>query len=315
MRLPPFESIAARRLQGSLPGFGLLSLVCLTALLVGGCSGSPPPESGDEGLRERLNQLVVEDASVAITSGTAALRTVRATHAVFHEDTRYLEATSVTLSLRLPQQNRGVTVHAIRGEVFLAAAKSSQPVAQVKSAAKAELKAGAKAGIKSLARSGAKTASNPGKKTGAQSGGKSDAFEFFKHVGAVSSPVGLEGMRKLAALPMGEHAFGDVILHGPVKGRSSDGGTFETQTVLWSEQMKRLMVPTPYHQAGYSSDGGRLEMSGSGFEVDSSLQHWAFYGDNEPLVGNYQPAEGKQKVSPMPDGTNQPGKEGRSPNR
>lgn len=244
--------------------FRLLGLVPFAILIaVAGCGEAPRSAQDEERLRQREHNLTIEDVAVVITSGTTTMRSVRATRAVFHEDTRFLEASSVTLTLRLPHQTRDATIHASRGEVFLAPDKTGTDPETIQEKAAAALK----------------------------------SFLLTR------GPVGFDAMEKLTYLPEDEHPFGDVVLYGPVTGQTSDGGEFETQTVLWSEQRKRLMVPHPFSQRIAFPDGQIMFMSGSGFEADSSLQEWVYYSDNEPLVMTWRSGkkEGRTtKDSPTP---------------
>jgi hypothetical protein len=233
----------------------LAALACLAlGVLAGGCVGPLPEESDDSVVDDRAKQLIVEDASVLITSGTTTLRHIRASHAVFHEDSRYLEASSLTLTLNIPDRSISVTAHASRGEVFLAAGKGRD---SGKGNQIATLKAGMDAAKGMAARQGLLPA---------------DPLE----------PVGFQEMKRLAYLPREQRSFGDVVLFGPVTGETSDGGSFRAQTVFWSETMKRLMVPEPFRQKVYAPNGGAGEISAAAFEVDSTLRHWVYYADTAP---------------------------------
>ncbi len=210
--------------------------VALVAVLLTGCVSSQPPETESEKPLQERNRFVAEDISVVITSGTQTLRDVRAAHAVFHEEAPYLEATNVTLRLRFPEKDLGITAEAARGEVFL----------------------------------------------GTEGG--SDRKRSKPETEGPSPPIGLGAMKALAALPRDQRQFGDVILHGPLVARSNDGGTFSTQTVIWSEKLRRLVVPSQFTQELRNSAGGTLTLSGPAFEVDSTLREWTYYADDTPWL-------------------------------
>lgn len=261
----------------------LVALACLAlGILAGGCVGPLPEESDDSVVEDRAKQLIVEDASVLITSGTATLRHIRASHAVFHEDSRYLEASSLTLTLNIPDRSISVTAHASRGEVFMAAGKDAGLGAKITS-----MKEGMDVAKGIAARQALPAADR-------------------------LKPVGFQEMKRLAYLPREERSFGDVVLFGPVTGETSDGGEFRARTVFWSETMKRLMVPEPFRQKVYAPGGGAGEIAAAAFEVDSTLRHWVYYADTAPGEILWD-ATAAGKPNPVPSGAAREGDTQRSP--
>ncbi len=224
-------------------------------LMATGCMGPRPPERGeeDEAVAPE-NRLIVEDVSVIITSGTTTLRQVGAAQAVYFEDENYLEAKTVTLELNLRNQNVWVKAEAARGEVFLATEEEKE-----EKAPKQNLD-GVAEGLESES---AKVA------------------EAWEQVGPEET-IGYQAIQQLASLPREERKFGDVILYGPVEGTTNNGGRFATGQVIWSEQLKRLLVPMPFYLRFNPPEGGSLAMTGAAFEVDSTLRNWMCYGDTVP---------------------------------
>jgi hypothetical protein len=68
-------------------------------------------------------QLRVEELSVLMTSGTLVLREIHSRQALFFEEERIVQATSVTLKLNFPEQRQRVTATAELGEVYLSKEK------------------------------------------------------------------------------------------------------------------------------------------------------------------------------------------------
>lgn len=115
-----------RRLQLRL--LSLASAVCAMAALglLSACGDvdviTPRRDSTQRNQSE--SQLILERLVMVQTSGTLVLRNVEAHRATFDEDSRVLEATSVTLMLNLPQQKQVIVARAAKGEVYLAGERS-----------------------------------------------------------------------------------------------------------------------------------------------------------------------------------------------
>jgi len=103
-------------------------------------------------------------------------------------------------------------------------------------------------------------------------------------------PLTMKQLRELANTPDDRRTFGDIVLEGPVTGHTHDGGEFQTGQVVWSEHLRRLLVPSPFTQFIPLPGGGELKMSGGGFQVDSTLRRWTYhYTDERPFVGSLTP--------------------------
>lgn len=117
-----------------LRSFSWRYFLCLILPVTLGCWGCSDPLR-DSAVPEELNsmsekQLRVEELSVLMTSGTLVLREIRGAQAVFFEDERIVQATSVTLKLNLPEHQQRITASAKTGEVYLGKEKSRSRDAQ-----------------------------------------------------------------------------------------------------------------------------------------------------------------------------------------
>jgi hypothetical protein len=239
-------------------GRWILAWAAAVTLLATGCVGPRPPERGEEDeVAAPENRLIVEDVSVIITSGTTTLRQVGAARATYFEDENYLEATTVTLELNLRDQNVWVKAEAARGEVFLATEEEKK-------------KRGTEEKLERAAE-----------------GLESEAAEVVEDAEGAEQvepgeTIGYQAIQRLASLPREERKFGDVVLYGPVEGTTDNGGRFATGEVIWSERLKRLLVPMPFYLRFTPPEGGSLAMTGAAFEVDSTLRNWMCYGDTVP---------------------------------
>lgn len=107
-------------------------VACLGLLVALGCWGCSDPlrdVTTPEDLDSMLEkQLRVDDLSVLMTSGTLILREIHSRKAVFFEEERSIQATSVTLKLNLPEQQQRVTASALTGEVYLGKKKKGDRI-------------------------------------------------------------------------------------------------------------------------------------------------------------------------------------------
>lgn len=92
-----------------------------------------------------------------------------------------------------------------------------------------------------------------------------------------------------------EAGNGDVLLRseeGPTRVTFGNRGRLETQQLVWSEHLGRLLLPTSFRQEG-SFGGAEVKVSGGGLTVDRQLRHWVYFaGPDEPAVMEFlRPAD------------------------
>lgn len=96
------------------------SCTVMLAMLALGCTRAVESDNERVATKPPEKNLLVEDLTLLMTSGTMTLREIRGAKATYYEDTRLLEATTVTLWLNLPDRNQALSARASGGSVYLA---------------------------------------------------------------------------------------------------------------------------------------------------------------------------------------------------